>query len=47
MDYMPDTSTAASAAKAADRSKRRSLTALQKPKRVRIVKRNQKRLSKL
>ncbi|KAG2231043.1 P-loop containing nucleoside triphosphate hydrolase protein [Thamnidium elegans] len=36
MDYMPDTSTAAGAAKAADRSKRRSLTALSKPKRVRI-----------
>ncbi|KAG2201953.1 hypothetical protein INT47_000492 [Mucor saturninus] len=36
MDYMPDKSTAAGAAKAADRSKRRSLTALAKPKRVRI-----------
>ncbi|CAO3636041.1 unnamed protein product [Mucor hiemalis] len=36
MDYMPDTSTAAGAAKAADRSKRRSMTELAKPKRVRI-----------
>ncbi|KAI7899717.1 P-loop containing nucleoside triphosphate hydrolase protein [Cokeromyces recurvatus] len=36
MSYMPDTSTAASAARSADRSKRRSLAALQKVKRVRI-----------
>ena len=33
---MPDTSTAAGAAKAADRSKRRSITELAKPKRVKI-----------
>ncbi|OBZ89104.1 Elongation factor 3 [Choanephora cucurbitarum] len=36
MSYIGDTSTAAGAAKSADRSKRRSLAALQKPKRVRI-----------
>ncbi|KAI8979028.1 P-loop containing nucleoside triphosphate hydrolase protein [Pilobolus umbonatus] len=36
MSYKPDTSTAAGAARAADRSKRRSMTLLQKPKRVRI-----------
>ncbi|KAI8970103.1 P-loop containing nucleoside triphosphate hydrolase protein [Mycotypha africana] len=36
MSYYGDTSTAAGAARSADRSKRRSLAALQKPKRIRI-----------